>query len=274
MAEKDIKMIPYEQSNNWNDYPHTGFMFAFCGKVEKGKTEQLTSFEGCREGLTCFIFDRNDYKIQTRRLRCLVRTISVGNADERHELFEDQTNAGLRILNIMEEHNRWPLTKMRNVETKITEPSQGYKKRTTFTKMLEGSSKWMRSPHTLSLFFLLFRLSIRNLAFLKVENYDQFKQMCKTYSYGTATSGDKRNVRGTIQFWDPLMGKFDQMFKGTSVKSNYDKSEYTESYYSEGILKLCTFRTQNKKLSKRFTILASGVKGVKIPKSKKAQAGL
>jgi hypothetical protein len=274
MTKKGLKMVLYEQHNNWNDYPHAGFMFAFCGKVEKGETKQLTGFEGCREGLTCYIFDRSSYKIQTSRLRCLVRTISVENVDKRHELFEKQTNAGLRILNIMEKHNGWPLTKMQNVETRITEALQGYRKRTMFIKMLDGSSKWMRSPHTLSLFFLLFRLSARNSAFLKVENYEQFKQVCKTYIYGTATSGDKRNVRGTIQFWDPLMAKFDQMFKGTSIESNYDKSGYTESYYSEGILKLCTFKTQNKELSKRFTILASDVKGAKVPKSKKAQAGL
>lgn len=204
-----------------------------------------------------------------------MRTIVVNNIEVVRDKFEKQTDTGLRILNIMEKRHGWPLTKMSNVETSSIVASDGCRNRTVFTKMLVGSNKWMKSPHILSLFFLLYRLSTRHNKFFVVKNYRQFKKVCEGYTAGSSSSGDKCSVRNTILFWDPLMANLDKMFKGLPLQSNFNKRNYDgDLYYHEGILKLCAFQTNNANISKRFVALASEVKGAKIPKNKREQAGL
>jgi len=271
--KKDLKLIEYKDQSRWSLYHQAGFMFAFCSEVDvDNRVRQLTVFEGCREGLVCRIFDRATYRIPTTSIRCLIRTIVVKNSGKGREMFEKQTDAGLRILNIMERHSGWPLTKMLNVETREIPPVNNDGKRAIFMRMLEGSDKWMKSPHMLSLFFLLYRLSTRSSKYLTVKNYKQFKEVCKEYSAGSATSGDKHNVRNTILFWDTLMNDFDKMFKGLTARSNFDKRNYTDTYYNEGISKLCSFQTANIKIDERFVALACEV-GAKVPKNKRKQFG-
>jgi len=272
--QKELKLLEYNKQANWSVYPHVGFMFAFCGSITgKREVPQLTSFEGCRESLICRVFDRKAYKIPTSRMRCLIRTIvATDNAAKGYELFDKQTNAGLRILNIMEKHNGWPLTKMHNVET-ITAKGQGSQQnRRVFIKMLEGSSKWLKSPHMISLFFLLVRLPTRHSRFIEIKNYKQLMGACKLFA-GRSNNGDRYSVRNTIGFWNPLMSNFGKMFRGMPLDNNFNKRNYGQFYHQEGILTLCSFNSTNKKIGKRFVALACEAK-IKVPKAKMKAAGL
>lgn len=249
-------------------YASNGFAYAHCSNINKGVIKQLSGFGSCREGFTNRIFEdinRKNRRLSNKRLRCLVRTVSSGSYDDREKLFEKQTEAGLKILNILEDHYNWPLTKMFSVASVSSKPMSGYQPRKSFMKLLVGSSKWLRSPHITSLFLLLFRLPTKRIGFSKVKSYKQLMELCRQFAglpkpgskdAPKRVGGDRYHVLKTMQFWDPLMANLNKMFKGMTSKNNFDRGNYERYYYDEGISKLCKFNCNNPQINKRFVALA------------------
>lgn len=271
---KTLKLITGNYAG-WDMFTNTTFSFAHARR-EKNKIIQLTEFDTCRESFANRIYDDlalPECKLSVRKLQCLVRiTIPVYACDAKVRKFGNQTKAGIKVLNILEDHYDWPLTKMFDVEP-TTHSVLGYGKQRSFSKLLVGSSKWRKSSHMLSLFLLLFRLPTRSAKFYKVENYEQLMELCRQYAglpepgskgVAKAVSGDKHYIARTMKFWDPLMTNLDKMFKGMIAKRIFDKDGYHQRYRNEGISKLCGFQCSNTEINKRFAILAKNA-GIKLP---------
>lgn len=280
---KALKLINVSTSL-WPMYANIGFAFAHARR-EKNRVIQITEFDTCREAFANRIYDdvsEKEHKLNDRKLQCLVRiAISAHDYDGREKKFEKQTKTGLNILNILEDHYNWPLTKMFSVEPFTVWPD-GRSPRRNFSKLLVGSSKWRKSSHIVSLFLLLFRLPTKSMKFYKVENYEQLIKLCRQYSglpepgskdFAKMVSGDKYNIARTIKFWGLLMTDLNKLFRGMTSKSIYDKADYGQHYRNEGISKLCGFRSSNSKINKRFAILAKNA-GVTLPAKVKIKFGL
>jgi len=246
-------------------YDHTHLMYAFAGKPLEGEVKQLTRFVSCREELIKFLFDYRTSKIPRSRLRILVRNIRPGTGQKPYKPFERKTTRGLRVLNIMEEHYSWPLTIMHDVEeSPVTLPASFIRGRTspsvTYLKLLEASSRWMRSPHMLSLFTLLFRLpsSTRRFSLASVnKTYESLMVACKGCT--TSSHGDNYNVAKTFPFWEAIMTDFDKMFTGIPFTRAFDFTKYVDKSWpnrrnwgDEGIAKLCSLKSGNEEITSRF----------------------
>ena len=259
----------------WGMFSHATLSFAHARR-EKNRVIQLTGFESCREAFANRIYDDlalEKHRLSDRKLQCLVRIVMpVYGCDEKVRKFENQTKAGLKVLNILEDHYGWALTKMFDVGP-TTYSMIGYGKQRGFSKLLVGSNKWRKSSHIISLFLLLFRLPTRGTKFYKVENYEQLMELCRQYAglpepgseaAAKSVAGDKYYVARTMKFWDPLITNLDEMFKGMTAKSIFNKEGYHQHYRNEGISKLCRFQCANTEINKRFAILAKNA-GIKLP---------
>jgi len=266
MAKKEILELIIDKrfDTQYSLFEHPGFMFAFCKEPEKGIVRLITHFAGCREDLSGKLYN-NRSKIPINCLRLLVRMVvrhpypdrSIGTARTKN-LFKRQTRTGLRIINIMEKRHNWPLTKMYDVASRIDKKKQNSWSRgdtvvtlTTHLRMLEASNKWMRSPHMISLFGLLFRLHNKSTKFDSINSYKALKKACE--SCKRCTNGDAAYVAKTFKFWDPLMEKFDEVFKGLPFTKAYSSRNYDRYHYDEGIHKLCRFQSTNAQISEQFS---------------------
>lgn len=265
------KILKLDQGPYNAMYLNNGFAFAHCSTVNKGVITQLTGFGACREGFTHQIFADSKHRLSTSRLRCLVRTVTMTPGKDIKDQFGKQTKAGLEILNILEDHYNWPLTKMFDVNTTTLKTKRDQNPRRGFVRLLVGSSKWLKSPHTASLFLLLFRLPTRHTSFLEIKDYEQLMETCRKYAglpkpgskvAAKKVGGDKNYVAKTIRFWGPLMSNLNRIFKGTTIRGNFNKGNYRRYYGDEGISKLCNFACSNTKIQERFVALAKDAKVV------------
>ena len=260
ISKKVLKVKNMRNEGYGSTYSHSGYMFAFCSKIVNNEVHQRSAFNSCREDLANCLFYNDKNTIHTDRSRYMVRHVtSDPNKNKTEKWFDNETKIGLRIVNIMEKRHGWPLTKMYNVEPSIKDVGKcsygGPKQLITFQKVLIGSTKWVRSPHMISLYILLFRLPTRvPKKFGSIKTYKGFEEACNKCR--GATSGDAYHVATTFKFWDMLMANFGQMFAGTTSKDNFKKVSYKNCQYDEGILKLCRFNSKNEQISGKFVALA------------------
>lgn len=119
----------------------------------------------------------------------------------------------LKPIHLLEKECKLPKTKVFHVvhpnSTNIT------------TVMFEGSPKWYRSSHTMSLWMLLLRAGMRNPATLYVESYNDLITLSKTFQKHPGTSGsnwlkeDMACIKETIHTWVPLMANLNEIFPYT-----------------------------------------------------------
>jgi len=260
---------------------NTAFAFAHARR-EKNRVIQLSGFDTCREEFANGIYDdvsREKRILSGRKLQCLVcitlSMYAIGREFERH------TETGLKILNILEDHYGWPLTRMFSVEPVVGRFS-GFPARQSFSKLLVASSKWRKSSHITSLFLLLFRLPTRSTKFFEVKDYEHLMQLCRQYAgipepgsgdEHKPVSGDKYYIAKTMKFWDPLFTNLNKLFRGMTSEDIFSKPDYNYYYKTEGISKLCGFRCSNPEINKRFAILAKNT-GIDLPDKTKRRFGL
>lgn len=88
--------------------------------------------------------------------------------------------------------------------------------------MFEGSNKWYRSSHTMSLWHMLIRLGMTYPTTLESANtFEELQEQAKTFPKHPRTSGgnwlkeDKGSIRETIHTWVPLMKNLNKIFPPT-----------------------------------------------------------
>jgi len=272
-------------SSYYGRYIHDELMFAYCGKPDKDNVYQLTSFMSCREDLAGEMYGigkrRGKGIIQIDKARFLVRIIfdpTEKYAASTTKRFEVSVKTGLRMLNIVEKRYNWPLTKMYDVapidiprRTNTPTSFSDYERKTTrriLMKMIVGSKRWIRSPHMISLFLLLFRfphsdaLAINHRKFEKVKSYSGLVKACKS-PYNGGVASDVVYVNNTIKFWDILLGDFDNLFRDMPLKENFSSKAYKDGYScTEGVDRLCRLCSEHDDLQKRFVAKAKKSKKI------------
>jgi hypothetical protein len=261
MVSKRVLKVKTLKGEYDSSYAHTGLMFAYCSKIINNEVKQTTNFCSCREDLASYLFYDKRNKMPIDRSRYIVRHIADGSNKKASEAaekwFNKTTEAGLRIVNAMEDRHGWPLSNMTDVIPNINKIPTDYhnsgRELITFRKVLIGSGKWLKSPHMISLYILLFRLG-GNRKFSSIKDYKGLSKACNACN--AKQIGDAYHVFRTFKFWDMIMANFDKMFAGMPTRSNFKAEKYDGDYYDEGISKLCRFRCKNENISSKFVALA------------------
>ncbi len=233
---------------------HTFIKWALCSHPAKGKVKQLSRFDTCREILCCRIFDvisrTTKRTIPTDKLRLVVKIASSSGDSQTQRGYQKTmdkwTKAATHMLNIIEKEHKWVLTKAYPIKPY----SHGDK-----IYMLVASKKWMRSPHMLSLFTLIFRINthrgMRSSTTNRLKLYKSIMKHIKKFSVEGVVVGDKSRVNTTIEYWDPLLRNYNKMFKGFPMKDVFNRYSYRH-HAEEGINGLCSNRCTSHKLQERF----------------------
>ena len=241
---------------NWYSYggqdDHIYIKWALCSHPAKGKIKQLSRFDGCRETLCCRMFDAisalTKQTIPTDKLRLVVKIASSSSGSQTQRGYQKTmdkwTKAAIHVLNIIEKEHKWMLTKA----YPITPYSYGDK-----IYMLVASKKWMRSPHMLSLFTLIFRINTqRGMRSSTTNRFKLYKNIMKYIKeFGVGGYADSPTINTTIEYWDPLLRNYNKMFKGFPMKDVFNRSSY-RYHAEEGINGLCSNQCTNPKLQRRF----------------------
>ncbi len=237
--------------------------WALCGyPTVKGKVKQLSRFDPCRETLCCRIFDAIQLKNKSMSMDKFRIVVKIGSFDSspsiqtnRQKLMDKWTKAAIHVLNIIEKEHKWSLTKAYPIKPY----SHGDK-----VYMIIASKKWMRSPHLVSLFTLIFRISknkpFQTPSFRRIRSYKTVMQHIKKFS--ATGGGDRYSVRATIKYWGPLLHNYNKMFKGYSMKDTFNRNNY-HSHSEEGINRLCEDKCTNHKLQERFNKVVKSQKVLK-----------
>lgn len=244
-----------------DDHIYSRWALCSCPNA-KGEVKQLSGFDRCRETLCCRIFDAFDNRghglngnsikkksIPIDKLRLVVKIGSNSNYSptqaKRQKIMDKRTKSALHMLHIIEKEHKWGLTKAYPIKPY----SYGDK-----IYMVVASKKWMRSPHMVSLFTLIFRISgdqaFQASSFMRLRSYKAIMRCLKEFGRNNDYS-DKFKVHTSLKYWDPLLRNYNKMFRGYPMKDTFNRSNYI-SHSQEGINRLCANACTNSKLQERF----------------------
>lgn len=249
-------LLKYSAPDIWQyggQADHVYLQWALCSRpTVGGKVKQLSRFDSCRESLCCRIFDAIDRRTSRTmpmdKLRLVVKIASNSTypptQEECQKIMDKWTKSALHILHIIEKEHKWVLTKAYPIKPY----SFGDK-----VYMIVASKKWMRSPHLVSLFTLIFRISgdkaFQTPSLMRLRSYKSVMQHIKKVS--VRGGSDRSKVNATIKYWDPLLRNYNKMFRGHSMKDTFDRHNYI-SHSQEGINRICDDRCTHHGLQERF----------------------
>lgn len=231
-------------------YSNTTFSFAFgsapvieeiYGKKEKVVT-QLTRFNTCRElfagNLISQVNGRNNHNIDLKRLRILMYI-------ERYH--HERVRYVLKVLNHIEEKLKWPKSKI----TKITGETKPAMNKNAHIYYFDASSKWLRSPHSISLYCLIARTIIISDSFENMKKPEEFINYCKdinacyydNHRINSHKTNDEGHIAQTFHKWFTYLRGTDMIFKKFKVKDAY-KGLGNDG--TDGITKLVCGKSNNK----------------------------
>lgn len=263
---KAITLAKYQKINFGYDF--YDIKIAFCTAPNKnGQIRVVKYFDPCRETVCSLLRDQLDddhkvkYTIDTKKTRLLFFSKASNNYTERSiKNFASKSNRqmlnALKIANHLESRYNWARTKMQKVEfkNKIPYGTMDIKDRINMY-MVVGSSKWLKSPHLLSLYMLIFRLGYRGFK-SNFKNHEEFLQ--RLNAYANTQKVDAYYVRTFQDKIDVLLGNYNRLFGKRTLKSLYSRkllinnTGHFESGYNEGIQRLCTGFSNDMDISRRF----------------------
>ena len=221
-------------------------IFAFVKKPIHGHTKPLTDLVYCRESFCEYL--RQDlrnvrhYGIDTNKLHMVVyRKI------QNQKAFQNQVMAAQTMLNVIEKHYGWPLTRVYPVEIvqKAAKGSAFY--------YVSASKRWMKAPAMLSLFTLLFRIATNETKF-------KFKHRIRSLKSLFAVL-DELYVKSTIaeimyygehgHNWKLVLDNYKKLFGGREMRDLYFP-KVGGYFFTEGINELCDISSKDPKLNRIF----------------------
>jgi uncharacterized protein YeeX (DUF496 family) len=263
--KKNIMLLTSQIQKLNLGYDFSGMKATFCtAPDEDGQIRVIRYFDTCRESVCEFLrkqiddgIKRGAYPIDTKRTRLLLFTKAQNRYSkvkvEKFTLDSDKKMLhALKVVNHLENEYKWSKTKMKKVELKdaIKYGMFNDVKDRINMYMVVGSSKWLKSPHLLSLYILIFRLCYRGFK-SNFKNHEEFLQKLK--SYGNTHKADASYVRIFQDKIDVLLRNYDRLFGKRTLKSLYSKySLVTINGYNEGISRLCSGLSGDIDISKRF----------------------
>ena len=252
--------------------------FAFCSATRR----QASKFHYCRENLVCEIADffrsspyrqKQKNRIDVRKMRLLVLAPWYNHhchayynkkyekaLKEEREKTERSMQIGLKLVNHFEKMAKWPLTQLYRATYR-------YLPEYSFMYLFIGSSRWMRSPHMVSLFVLLVRLG-RIRDFEKFRSHQKLTEICKDLSeefcdygyngdedYDDEVVEDISHLRLIYDKIEIVMKHFNYLFGVRTSKHSFTKAVSKKLMFGEGIGRLCGKSSADRIVAQKFKAL-------------------
>lgn len=233
--------------------------FAFTSPPNSGYLRALVPITYCRETLCEYMRQQlravKEMDINFNKLHLIIyRRVAAGRVDSNLAIFQDQVLAGQLMVNLIEKHYGWPLTKV--VPTTIINKDVPNACKAYY---LSGSKRWIKSPIMLSLFTLLFRIAARGEKKFKLSA--EMKSM-KTMFSALDDVADKSSYQELSYYrvhgarWKVVLDNYNKLFSKRSMLDHYYPG-HRSWYFNEGINKLCDESSLDPTLNKQFIQLAA-----------------
>lgn len=259
-------------------YYQQAVKFAFCSKIEKGRTvSQLTSFVTCREDVIKYFrgraTNRSFKHVDIKRLRILTCFRTSPDYNKRHldrarRVVDKKMGAAIKLLNHFETRAGWGLSKLYHTDNtgKFLTPNARYgylesritnKEPYIHVYMVVSSNKWLKSSHYVSLYLLMLRIG--SIGFKGT--FRSHKQLMETElpTLLAKSPTDSGYIRSSYKKWDIFLKNQRDLLKGrTSLKDSFKLSHLSlghNSGYNEGIEKLVSGKSFDMQLADRWYAL-------------------
>lgn len=270
-------------------YGFSGLRMAFCTAPDAdNQIDIVYRADHCRETIVDHIRrqlqsdpDLKDKKsnIDMNRTRLILFSkTSAHNQERTIKAFNTRRNremlVGLKLVNHYERKHGWPRTKMQKLHNGEIIAGGTDVSNTIHMYTVVGSSRWIKSPHLLSLYLLLLRLGIRGFR-ADFKTHTQLTKELEVFITKNSRSngvrrGDAAHVRVTYKKWDLLLKSYNKLFNKRTTKSLYDKKSLVNpgAAFNEGIRKLCDGNSHDLDISHRFAKICNSKNIEMTPKIK------
>ena len=163
--------------------------------------------------------------------------------------------AGKVMVNAIEKHYGWPLTKIYPV--KLNEDQDNVTDYNGFY-YISASKRWIKSPHMLSMFLLLFRIAITNHKFKFKTKIRSLKSLFKVLD----DAAEKSNLGEIVYYkahgprWKVVLDNYRKLFGQRDLEDLYYPGGH-DYFFSEGINTLCDDDSKDEVLNTEFEKLTS-----------------
>ena len=266
METKKLKIVLDSKTYKYAQRLGSGFvnpLFAYVSPPKGGKVYAKTDFIFCREsfceylrtdlrGLTHFGININKLHMGLyRRLPSNPKTLDKTTAN-----FHQEVLFALQIVNTIEQHYGWPLTRAYLLE--IDESQSDILPCNKFY-YLTASKRWIKSPHMLSLYTLLIRIAATKPKLRKPEEITSLKTLFKYLDFLSA-----RDHRQEVAFyhehgahWEIILSNYRKLFASRTMKDLYYPN--TKSwFFTEGINTLSDRESKDIKLNTTYKKILKG----------------
>jgi len=226
-------------------------IFAFTTAPQDGKIETVTELTFCRESQCEYVrmelrgVRHNDIDLNKLRMvicRRVPHTIPTAVID-----FKNQIALAQKMLNVIEKHYGWPLTRVYAAKAVQKMPTswQFY--------YVAASKRWIKAPAMLSLFTLLFRIAEAETKFKLRGRIRSMKSLFTTLDY-LAERSNSHEVRYYSKHghrWQLVLDNYRRLFSGRNMTDLY----FPQSggyFFEEGINHLCDKSSKDRALNKAF----------------------
>ena len=258
MEKKILKVILSGSDNtvyaSKKRHPFDEPLFAFVAPPNKGELKCKTDLTYCRESMCEYIRQdlRNvsNYGVVLSKVHLIIhRSVAPKGAS----VFEKQVLAGQNMVNIIEQHYGWPLTRIYGAG--LFNPKESKRDRFYY---ITASKRWIKSPIMLSLFTLLFRIATIEREFKFTKNINSFDDIFIVL--GKLASANNQielsYFRAHGHYWEAVLDHYQQLFGKHSMARMYspDNNGY---YFTEGINTLCDCSSGDRTLTTAFKKILS-----------------
>ena len=232
-----------KSNNSWTKFGVGRPYFSFASAPKNGNVQQVTAFRTCREDLCEFV--RCETQGKTNFGMCLtkLRMLKMMRLEPSIKTFtsiDRKMAAGLKMVNIIEQHYGWPLTKVYPVELANIAKATAKRYRIHY---IVGSKRWLKAPAMLSLFVLLLRIGANNItAILKQLKTNNLEDLIRILDDITKRSrnSDIAYYREHGKTWLLVLKNYNRLFRRRTIQDFYFPEDRTTGYlYNEGIALLC-----------------------------------
>jgi hypothetical protein len=248
----------------YSSYQFSQPKFAFISKFESGRVRRLSSFHSCREYL-CQDFlkkmrrswrkDTWNSEIDTKRLRLAIWTQT--KYPKEHKIHHEKAKQAVKVLNIIEKHLKWPLTKLYQLESDNMNANSAL-------SMVVASCKWLRTQHLLSFYTLVFRFAfMANFKFSQVKGWPSLKKAMPEAAIANYSSSRIQSDAGYLKRFLDIMGvleNYDRIFRPLPMSRNYSMKAIgnQDQCFSDGISNLMKGYSNDSELKKRIKEATQG----------------
>lgn len=241
-------------SVNFNASSFREPIFAFVTPAKAGNIEMLTDLTYCRESFCEYL--RQDLRqisyngIDLKKLHMLIhRRVAPKRTDAGMRIFQDQVVTGQRMVNAIEKHYGWPLTKVY-----ATTPVQNIQNKNAKFYYITASKRWMKAPAMLSLFTLLFRIAANNQRFQFKDRIKSLKSLFRELDVVASKSSysEMAYYRTHGKRWKLILDNYQKLFGGRNMASLYYPNNGASYYFSEGINNICDESSEDSELNATF----------------------